>query len=156
VKVLIDAEDRFTVVAGRAPAVGRHYVLEEADSATSEQNRAFHALVQEYFTSGAYSWPVESLDDLRDMVKRDLGAGFERFVYWDGERLVDAKSYEEIPVEVRKDKNLRDLCRGRLKSWSDYTKSERTKTIDLLIAEMRTAGVNSRRFDEILAGMGAA
>jgi DNA-binding transcriptional regulator YhcF (GntR family) len=42
---------------------------------------------------------------------------------------------------------------GILKSWHDYTKKERTETIDRLIAEMLQAGVNSNKFHEILRSM---
>jgi len=42
---------------------------------------------------------------------------------------------------------------GLLKSWADYTKKERTETIDRLIAEMIQAGINSGKFHEILDGM---
>ena len=57
--------------------------------------------------------------------------------------------------EVRRDPELKNLARGRLKSWADYTKKERTETIDRLISEMHQAGVNSTKFSEILEGMGA-
>ncbi len=154
-KILMTSDESFTVLNGHAPEVGKRYVLEEAETSTSEQSRAFHALLQEYFKSGCYSWPVDSFESLRDMVKRDLGAGFERFVYWDGEKVADAKAYEDIPEAIRNGKNLHNLCRGRLKSWTDYTKKERSETIDRLIAQMDTSGVNSKKYQEILAGMGA-
>jgi len=39
------------------------------------------------------------------------------------------------------------------KSWTDFTKDERAEMIDFTIREMIEAGVNSRKFDEILSGM---
>jgi hypothetical protein len=37
-----------------------------------------------------------------------------------------------------------------VKSWGDYTKRERMESIDRLISEMIQAGVDSRKFHEIL------
>jgi hypothetical protein len=159
VKILVEPGERFTVVAGKAPAVGRHYVMEEAETATAEQGRAYHALAQEFWRSGLHSYEVNNFDDFRDFLKRDLGAGFERFVYIDMVDglavLKDAKTMADIPEHVRRDPKLRMLARGRLKSWADYTRKERTEAIDRLISTMRQAGVQSAKFDEILSGMGA-
>jgi hypothetical protein len=47
---------------------------------------------------------------------------------------------------------MRDIM-GKLKSWGDYSKTERRETMDRLIAEMETAGVNTPKYREILAGM---
>jgi len=45
------------------------------------------------------------------------------------------------------------VIKWRLKSWRDYSKKERMESIDRLIAEMVQAGVNSKKFSEILQGM---
>ena len=47
--------DGYIHLSGDAPEVGRKYALEDATDGTQAQNRAFHALVQEYFTSGCHS-----------------------------------------------------------------------------------------------------
>jgi hypothetical protein len=47
------------------------------------------------------------------------------------------------------------MIAGKLKSWADYTKKERRETIDRLVSAMIQSGVNSKRFDEIVAGMAA-
>jgi hypothetical protein len=159
-KVLIDADDRFTVLTGKAPAVGRHYVLEEAQNATSEQSRAFHALAQEFWTTGQHSYDCGNFDEFRNLIKRDLGAGFESYLYAfiDAEGNVQQRkveTYAEVPAEIRKSPRVAQMVYGKLKSWADYTKKQRTETIDSLIATMHQAGVNSPKFQEILAGMGA-
>jgi len=159
-KVLIDADDRFTVVTGKAPAVGRHYVLEEAQSATSEQGRAFHALAQEFFRTGLHSYDVDNFEAFRNLLKRDLGAGFESYLYAyvDDEGLVQQRKvdkYFDVPAEIRKSPRVASMVYGKLKSWAEYTKKERTETIDRLISAMNQAGVNTAKFGEILAGMGA-
>ena len=159
-KVLVEDGDRFTVVSGKAPAVGRHYVLEEAQTATSEQGRAFHALAQEFFRTGLHSYEAASFEDFRNLLKRDLGAGFESFLYayLDDEGNVQqckVSTYAEVPAEIRKNPRVSSMVYGKLKSWADYTKKQRTETIDSLIATMHQAGVNSPKFQEILSGMGA-
>jgi hypothetical protein len=55
---------------------------------------------------------------------------------------------DEIPAGTQ----MRDIM-GKLKSWADYSKTERRETMDRLIAEMETAGVNTPKYREILAGM---
>jgi len=129
----------------------------DAATGTTAQNKAFHALLQEYWASGCHSYNAKNLDDFKGQIKRDLGAGFEAFVYVDmvdGEPVIrDAERYEDIPESVRHDPRLRNLARGRLKSWADYTKTERTRTIDNLIAEMHQVGVQTKKFYEILEGM---
>ena len=132
------------------PLVGRDYALEDAASGTNAQNKAFHALVGEYWRSGAHSYNAHSYDEFRDIIKLKLGAGFESYVYASPEGVVKVKTREEIPPEY----NTRKYAMGRLKSWADYTKTERRDTLDRLIAEMLQAGINSRKFQEILEGLG--
>ena len=97
--------------------------------------------------------------EFRNLIKRRLGAGFESFVYAeivDGRPVIrDAKTYAEIPETVRRDPHLKELVRGRLKSWSDYNKRERRDTMDALITEMIEVGVNTPHFREIMEGMEA-
>jgi hypothetical protein len=159
VKVLVEDGERFTVVAGKPPVPGRHYVMEEAETATAEQNRAYHALLQEFWTSGLHSFDVKTFDDFRDVVKAKLGAGFDAVLV----ATVDAdgkaaqtkyRTLSEVPADIRRHPSTSIF--GRVKSWTEYTKKERTEAIDRLISTMRQAGVNSRKFDEILTGMGAS
>ena len=137
--------------------VGIKYELEDATEGTTRQSRAFHPLALEFWASGLHSSSAKSFDEFRDEIKRDLGAGFERFVYADlvgGEAvLMQVDSYERVPEYIRKNPRRNELVRGRLKSWADYTKKERRRTLDNLISTMHQAGVNSKRFEEILKGM---
>lgn len=156
-KICITAPGVYLQLDYDQPVVGQVYFLENATSGTDAQNRAFHALVMEYWKSGCHSYQASSYDDFRYCIKRSLGAGFEAFVYAvivDGKPVImDAKKYQDIPESVRSDKDLKQLVRGRLKSWADYTKKERRTTMDNLISEMHQVGVNSKKFHEILAGM---
>ena len=140
--------DGFIPVSGGAPEIGRKYSLEDAAEGSLAQGKAFHALIQEYWKSGAHSYQCVTFDRFRDLIKRDLGAGFESYVYADETGLHKAKTLADIPESVPVTHRM-----GKLKSWADYTKKERREAIDRVIAEMMQAGVNSRKFTEILQGM---
>jgi len=156
-KILITGPGTFNQCGDETPEVGSKYALEEADTASGEQNRLFHALVQEYFKTGLSSRDAKELHKFRDQVKRDLGAGFEKVIYAvieDGKAVIkEAGSYGEVPEAVRNDPDLKKMILGKLKSWSDYTKKERTTTIDNLISEMHQVGVQTKHFHEILKGL---
>jgi hypothetical protein len=158
-KIEILSENRYAPASADIPEAGRRYYLEDEAEGSENQNRAFHALTAEYWRSGCASYPSKGFDDFRNHIKKNLGAGFEAYVYATIEAgrpvIRDAKTWEDIPAEVRRDPDLKRLVRGRLKSWADYTKKERTATIDNLIREMIEAGVNSAKFGEIIAGMEA-
>jgi hypothetical protein len=142
------------------PEVGKLYSLESAESGTGALNRAFHGLVTEYWKSGAWSYPGSgyregmTFNEFRDTVKKNLGAGFESYVYVTDEgKFKKAKRFDEIPENIRKAQDRRDRIMGRLKSWSDYSKVERKRTIDNVLSEMDQVGVNTPKYREILAGM---
>jgi hypothetical protein len=159
---------RFSIDEGDPPDVGQKYVLEDAANATSAQNRAFHALLMVYWKSGAWSYegsgyrPGMTYTEFRDHVKRYLGAGFESYFVAELVEVIPGHkdirvnvyaSWKKVPKHVRDDPNKGNYCRGRLKSWSDYTKKERRLTLDRLITEMHQVGVNGPDFDRILKGM---
>jgi hypothetical protein len=146
---MLVSESEYIVVSPDIPIIQRTYYLEDATTGTGAQNRAFHALIGEYFRTGLHSYPARSFAEFRDFVKRDLGAGFESFVYASPEGVVKVKTREEIPAEYNNSK----YAMGRLKSWADYTLKERRETMDRLISEMNQAGVNTTKYQEILIGM---
>ncbi|MCP4393450.1 MAG: hypothetical protein GY804_04170 [Alphaproteobacteria bacterium] len=145
-------------IEGKLPEVGSYYFLESAVDGTSAQNKVFHALTMEYFQSGQHSYECSNYADFKNMIKRHLGEGFEGFVYVDftddgHPKMFDVKKKKDIPAHLLNDPNMKDMIRGKLKSWSDYTKRQRQKTIDTLIDEMLQAGMNTKKFEEILKGM---
>ena len=144
---------------GELPEVGAYYFLEKQYNGTSAQNKAFHALVMEYFMSGMHSYNSDSYEDFRNQIKKTLGAGFESYVYIDifddHYKMFDAKTIDEIPAHIKDDPYMKDMIRGKLKSWSRYTKKQRKDTLDNLISEMLQAGVNTNKFNEIMEGMEA-
>jgi uncharacterized protein YbjQ (UPF0145 family) len=156
--ILILPGSYFQVESADAPVEGRRYILEDATTGTSAQNKTFHALVKEYWKSGLHpKYGGELYSAFRDQIKRTLGAGFESFVYADyingKARIKQVKTYDEIPEHIRQDADLKELVQGKLKSWSDYGKKQRQQTIDNLIDDATAAGVNSKKWNEILKGM---
>jgi len=164
-EIVIDRPGHYVLVRGETPEIGLVYSLEDTTKGTDRQNRAFHPLLVEYYRSGLWSYQGSgynagaTLHEFKDLVKRKLGAGFESYVYADmgnGRAVIrKAQRYEDIPEEIRSSPDRRELILGKLKSWADYTKKERRLTIDNLIAEMHTVGVQTKRFYEILEGMQA-
>lgn len=146
--VILITEDGY-VAEGEQPIIGKRYYLTDAENGTEAQNKAFHALVQEYFKSGAYSYDATDFQSLKNYIKRDLGAGFESYIYATEEGIKKTVNLDEIPEKYRNAKYVI----GQLKSWSKYTKKERRETMDALIAQMTLAGVQTRKFYEILKGM---
>lgn len=150
------------MTGGELPVVGAYYTLEDAIDGTAAQNRTFHALVMEYFNSGQSSYNADNFADFKNMIKRHLGAGFDGFLYAELKKdyqgnytavLKEAKKKENIPGYIREDPEMKQMIRGKLKSWSDYTKKQRKNCIDNVINEMIIAGINTKKFQEILKGM---
>jgi hypothetical protein len=152
------------VTGNDMPEVGRYYNLEDAIEGTAAQNRTFHALTMEYFKSGHSSYDADNYADFKNQIKRHLGQGFEGFVYIDTVvnknrdggahyKMYDVKKLDEIPLYIREDSHMKDMIRGKLKSWSDYTKKQRKNCIDNVINEMLQCGINTAKFQEILKGM---
>ena len=159
IKILIIGPGIFTTKSRDLPVEGQEYILETATDGSSAQNKATHALIQEYFKSGCYSDNANTWLELKEFLKRRIGEGFETFLYFDkddiSKGLQEAKVYTDIPEHIRTSKNRKSFIKGKLKSWSDYTQKQRREFIDHLIAEMNTAQVQTAKFYEIIAGMEA-
>jgi hypothetical protein len=134
-RILVVSPNEFT---GDDLAVGKEYEAVPAEDATDRQNRAFHALLGEYWKSGAHSYNAKNYDHFREIIKLNLGAGVERYY-----SLIDDDGTILQSPRIK----------WRIKSWGNYTKKERKETIDNLIAEMHQAGVQTKKFYEILEGM---
>jgi hypothetical protein len=107
---------------------------------TDAQNRAFHSLLGEYWKSGLSSY--ESFDDMRDTFKLRV-AGADEYIFIENGKVRHVKSLDEV--------------KGRYaevpKSWADFTVEQRKDAIDEVIREATMAGINSRKWEEILRGM---
>jgi len=147
VKILIVAPGEFT---GGELKVGAYYNCEPAAEGTDAQNKTYHALLQCYWrciltgdfdeiqNSTCYAYDAKSFEHFRALTKLCHGAGMEKF------RNLANEDGTPCP------KGRPDY---RLKSWADYTKKERQRTIDNLISDMLLVGVKDRHFEEILQGM---
>jgi len=107
---------------------------------TDAQNRAFHSLIGEYWKSGLSSY--ESYDDMRDTFKL-RAAGADEYIFIENGKVRHVKSLDDV--------------KGRYaevpKSWADFTVEQRKDAIDEVIREATMAGINSRKWEEILRGM---
>ena len=107
---------------------------------TDAQNRAFHSLLAEYWLSGLSSY--ESYEDMRDTFKLRAGGAAE-YVYIKDGKVRHAKTLDEVSgryAEVPK-------------SWTQLSREERARAIDWVIKEATEAGINSKKWDEIIGGM---
>lgn len=95
--------------------------------ATEDQNRAFHALLAEFWKSGMSSY--SSYDALRATMKT---------VYL-------TQCFKEVVVCGKSSIDI--------KSWSKFTRNERRNSIDCLIKECLQAGFNSKEFDLLQGGV---
>ncbi len=164
-KIQILPNDEYLIESKDCPTIGRSYFLEDAETGTGKQNRAFHGLIQEYWKSRQHSYKVDNFGDFRNQIKRSLGQGFESYVYAELEVEVindevvykslihGVKKFMEIPEYIRKDPDMKNMIRGKLKSWADYTKKQRISCIDNLITEMDEVGVNTKKYHEIREGL---
>jgi hypothetical protein len=153
-RILVVASGEFT---GDSLEVGKYYDCEPAEEGSENQNRLFHALLTTYFISGCFSYPAKNVEELKNYIKRYLGLGYESYVYVEqrenGLFRGEVKNLEDIPPNVALDGNGKKMVWGRLKSWSKYGKKSRMETISGLIAEMHQAGVQTKKFFQILDGI---
>lgn len=113
---------------------GEEYEVKPCEDGTEKQNRAWHGLLQEYWTSGCHSYSAKNFLHFREMIKYYLGAGVEAYY-----ALVNDEG-----VVVNE-----PIIKYRIKSWARYTKRERKESIDRLIVEMDMAGVQTKKYYEI-------
>ena len=128
---------------------GEVYEVRPVDKGTDRQNRAWHGLLQEYWSSGCHSYNAKNILHFRELIKLYLGAGVE--VYYS---IINWYEYENANGLLEKAITIREPKEEyRVKSWSRYSKKERKESIDRLIAEMHQAGVQTKKFYEILEGL---
>lgn len=103
-------------------------ITKKINKGTEEQNKAFHSLMTAYYHTGMHSFE----------------GTLEAF-----------KVYLKILHGTCYDMTLKDGRQVRVpKSWSDYTKLERTEMIENVISEINQSGaVTDKKIQEILTGM---
>ena len=66
-KIQILPNEEYMVISEKdRPTIGRSYFLEDAETGTGKQNRAFHGLIQEYWKSRQHSYKVDNFNDFRN------------------------------------------------------------------------------------------
>jgi len=151
-RILVTADGEFT---GDKLTVGSYFYCERDDSGSLQQNSLFHSLLGIFYSAGLYSYPnVSTYEELRNYVKLNLGAGYKSYVFIEstekGIKKGRVKKFENVPKNIATDADGNKMLWGELKSWSKYSKKERTSAIQNLITEMINLNVHSKKFYEIL------
>jgi hypothetical protein len=113
---------------------------------TDPQNRAFHAMLTEIYISGLHSF--KSYEDMRDYFKLK-GAGAKDYTYID----IEQGRMTQHTVKLLDDVPRNCIWCKNPKSWIDFNRDERTKTIEYVKAYGFEIGMNSKKWDEIIQGM---
>ena len=116
-------------------------LIYEDDAKKTAQNNTFHELLKIFNNSGMHSF--DSYEKMRNHYKNIAGliAGYK---YRDGNETITKKSVSEVPPEKR------NIAIKELKSWSYASKTQAKEAIQILIADMRNAGVNDASFEKML------
>ena len=113
---------------------------------TDLQNRTFHALLNELYISNLHSY--KCYEDMRDDYKIRAG-GAKEYLYIQLEngkpRQHTVKLLDDIPKNCV-------WCKIP-KSWTEFSRDERTLAIQLLITDGYNAGINSKHWEEIIQGI---
>ena len=110
---------------------------------SDEQNRTFHALLNAFWLTGCASF--QTFETMRDEYKLRAGGPKEWKVLTET-AIVTAKDidgyegYRSVPIP---------------KSWTEFTKRERSEAIELVLADIMSSGASSKKLDEIIQGMEA-
>lgn len=114
---------------------------------TDAQNRTFHALLNCYWTSGEAQARYESWESMRDSYKLKAGGAKEYKGVLEDSRIVTVKELEDL-------EEFDCLAYVPIpKSWTELSLKGRAQAIDLIISDMMTDQVASKKFDEILEGI---
>lgn len=128
-------------------------VLEEQQYKSKKQNALFHSLLSCFWESKLSSF--DSYEDLRNHYKRVAHLCDVKF----DNRLKDTtknilwRAIKLLPLPKSELDEIVELIKGRTitwRSWADCSKEMAKVTLDQLINDMINAGVNSKKFNEIM------
>jgi hypothetical protein len=132
-------------------------VLTEKQYKSRQQNNLFHSLLSCFWASGRSSF--ESYKNMRFHYK-DV-AHLVEYVFTNDlkeeTKQILWKVIKLLPIDESEKKKVIELLRGKVlieHSWAESTKAMAKITIDQLLNDMYQAGVNSKKFEEILKGLG--
>ena len=143
----IEIEDDFAYVE----------ILNEKQYKSRQQNALFHSLLSCFWDSGCSSF--ESYKNMRFHYK-DIAHLIE-YVFTNDlkEETKQAlwRVLKKLPIDESEKKKVIELLKGKVlieHSWAESTKGMAKVAIDQLLNDMFQAGVNSKKFEEILRSIG--
>ena len=132
-------------------------ILTKKQYKSRQQNSLFHSLLDCFWDSGCSSF--ESPKSMRFHYK-DVAHLIEYVFESDLQENTKQMLWRAIkllPIEESEKKKIVELLKGRVlveHSWAESTKEMAKLAIDTLLNDMHQAGVNSKKFEEILKGIG--
>lgn len=132
-------------------------ILTKKQYKSRQQNSLFHSLLDCFWDSGCSSF--ESQKSMRFHYK-DVAHLIEYVFESDLQENTKQMLWRAIkllPIEESEKKKIVELLKGRVlveHSWAESTKGMAKLAIDTLLNDMHQAGVNSKKFEEILKGIG--
>lgn len=132
-------------------------ILNENQYKSRRQNALFHSLLSCFWDSGCSSF--ESYKSMRFHYK-DIAHLIEYVFTNDLKEETKQllwRAVKLLPIDRTERKKVVELLRGKIlieHSWAESTKGMAKIAIDQLLSDMLEAGVNSKKFEEILKGLG--
>lgn len=128
-------------------------VLDDKQYKTRKQNNLFHSLLMCFWESRLSSF--DSYEDLRNHYKRIAHLCDVKFENNLPEQVKSIlwRAIQILPIPKRYLDEICELLKGRTvtwRSWADCSKEMAKITLDQLINDMINAGVNSKKFNEIM------
>lgn len=128
-------------------------VLDDKQYKSKKQNNLFHSLLMCFWESKLSSF--DSYEDLRNHYKRIAHLCDVKFENNLPEQVKSIlwKAIQILPIPKRYLDEICELLKGRTvtwRSWADCSKEMARITLDQLISDMINAGVNSKKFNEIM------
>ena len=132
-------------------------VLSKKQYKSRQQNSLFHSLLDCFWDSGCSSF--DSKKSMRFHYK-DVAHLIE-YIYEndlkDDTKQMLWKAIKLLPIEESERNKVVELLKGKVEiehSWAEVTKGMAKEAIDQLLKDMYQAGVNTKKFEEILRSLG--
>lgn len=128
-------------------------ILTETQYKSKQQNNLFHSLLMCFWESKLSSF--DSYEELRNHYKR---IAHLCDVKWentldDSTKKMLWKAVQQLPIKEQQRAEIVELLKGRVitwRSWADCSKEMARVVLDQLINDMTFAGVNSKKFQNIM------
>lgn len=131
-------------------------VLDEKQYKSKQQNSLFHSLLMCFWESKLSSF--DSYEELRNHYKRIAhlcDVKWENTLENSTKKML-WKAVQLLPIKEQQRAEIVELLKGRVitwRSWADCSKEMAGVVLDQLINDMTFAGVNSKKFQDIMRGL---